>query len=368
MKSKQQHAQTMMKGLRQRPGKAGWQFRMRYRGRLRVLGLGTNDLNEAVKQAVLIRGNPARYFDADRPVSADWDELALAYIDERVAAGGLRRGKSAENVSREIRSFRDFTGRASPVRVSNADLQRWYDWLIDQRQQGTVKNYTAHTYVARVSPFLRWLAGQVRTSYDPQKAPKLVPLQQHEVSRVLVAEVDQVKKIIESCPRLDLKLVFYLGFHAGFRRNEICMAQPTWFNLKNDTITVPGFQNVNGRHWQPKSAKRRTLPILPQLRTFLEVEFDLAAHHGASYLLHPGAHGKIYRWDFIRPFRAHVKACGLEWITPHVMRHTFATACLQSDYPLIKVAEWMGDNPATVQKHYSHLLPRKGEITRDPFA
>lgn len=365
---KDKHVNEAAKGLRRRPGKPGWQFQMKWRGRDRVIGLGTKDLIEAQKMAQLIRANPARHFDRERDATADWDELASAYLRERIAAREIREGKSVENVSREIASFRAFARRGSPVHVNNADLQRWYDWLRDPRREGHIKNYSAHTYVARVRPFLHWLAERGRTSYDPQTAPKLIPLRKHEVSRVVVAEAHHVKRIIESCTRLDLKLVFYLGFQAGFRREEICMARPEWFDLGGETISVPDYQDVNGRTWEPKDAERRNLPILPQLLNFLTGEFKLASHRDAPYLLHPEANGVRYRWDFIKPFTQHVKACGLAWITPHVMRHTFATACLQANYTLPKVAEWMGDHTSTVEKQYSHLVPRKGEITRDPFA
>jgi site-specific recombinase XerD len=58
----------------------------------------------------------------------------------------------------------------------------------------------------------------------------------------------------------------------------------------------------------------------------------------------------LYRYDFRRPFREYVKRQGCAWVTPHVMRHTFASLLVSKGVSIYKVAVWMGDDVRVVQK------------------
>jgi integrase len=56
-------------------------------------------------------------------------------------------------------------------------------------------------------------------------------------------------------------------------------------------------------------------------------------------------------------FRSFTKAIGMEWVTPHVLRHTYASLSVMAGVSLWKVAQVMGDTAATVDKTYAHLMP-----------
>jgi integrase len=53
----------------------------------------------------------------------------------------------------------------------------------------------------------------------------------------------------------------------------------------------------------------------------------------------------------------YIRAQGCDWVTPHTMRHTFASLLVSAGESIYKVAVWLGDEVATVQKHYGHLTP-----------
>lgn len=56
-------------------------------------------------------------------------------------------------------------------------------------------------------------------------------------------------------------------------------------------------------------------------------------------------------------FRGFTKAIGMEWVTPHVLRHTYASLSVMAGVSLWKVAQVMGDTAATVDRTYAHLMP-----------
>ena len=78
----------------------------------------------------------------------------------------------------------------------------------------------------------------------------------------------------------------------------------------------------------------------------------------------PARRKSVYRWDFGRPFDLYMEAQKVPWVTPHIMRHTFASLLASAGVSIYKIAKWLGDDVRTVQRHYAKLLPNDSEIER----
>jgi integrase len=74
-------------------------------------------------------------------------------------------------------------------------------------------------------------------------------------------------------------------------------------------------------------------------------------------------HGEArYRYDFRRPWNDFMETQGSDWVTPHVMRHTFASLLASKGVSIYKIALSFGDDVRVVQKHYAKLLPKDEDI------
>jgi site-specific recombinase XerD len=71
-----------------------------------------------------------------------------------------------------------------------------------------------------------------------------------------------------------------------------------------------------------------------------------------------------YRYDFRRPFGDYMAAQGVPWISPHVMRHSFASICATKGIDIYRIATWLGDDVRVIQRHYAKLRPDDREIMR----
>lgn len=113
--------------------------------------------------------------------------------------------------------------------------------------------------------------------------------------------------------------MLFCGFHTGMRKLEIVEAVPEWFNLSTRTVEIRATST-----FRLNDRDARTVPLTDQFADFLK-SYDLRS----PYVLHPGiAHGKHrYRFDFRRSFSDYMKAQGVAWIGPHVMRNSFASIC-----------------------------------------
>lgn len=59
-----------------------------------------------------------------------------------------------------------------------------------------------------------------------------------------------------------------------------------------------------------------------------------------------------------------MKAQGVPWISPHVMRHSFASICATKGIDIYRIATWLGDDVRVVQRHYAKLRPDDREIMK----
>lgn len=116
-------------------------------------------------------------------------------------------------------------------------------------------------------------------------------------------------------------------------------------------------------HFTTKNGKNRAIPICDELIDLLR-----PFHQEAGFVLYPEKPikaGKRYRWEFKGLFDNLVIAAGLEdWVTPHVMRHTFASLAAQAGISLYKIGQWMGHSSSEVTEIYAHLAAYDSDINR----
>ncbi len=160
-----------------------------------------------------------------------------------------------------------------------------------------------------------------------------------------------VARLLKECPREDLKFVLFCGFHAGLRALEIVEAVPWWFDFARGILHLRKTPTIKF-----KDRDERSIPMTNEFLAFVRDVYGLRE----PFMLHPeNEHGRNrYRYDFTRPFRLYMREQGCPWVTPHTMRHTFASLLASDDYSIFKIATWLGDDVRVVQRHYAHLLPQ----------
>ena len=93
--------------------------------------------------------------------------------------------------------------------------------------------------------------------------------------------------------------------------------------------------------------QRPTVPISTKLKSFLDMIIDQ----------------KINNYVCDSPSDIHYQVSvishqlDIPGLSPHVLRHTWATRKIIDGHPIEKVAEFLGDNPDTVRENYMHLTP-----------
>ena len=110
-----------------------------------------------------------------------------------------------------------------------------------------------------------------------------------------------------------------------------------------------------------KGSKERIIPIHPRavdmMRKYIDEARPAIANRRSDSALFLNRRGeRLTRQGFWLILKAHAKNSGLEGkITPHTLRHSFATHMLQGGAPLRHVQELLGHASITTTQVYTHL-------------
>lgn len=331
-------------------GKVFW-YRYSYGGRQHRLSLDTEDEADAIVRAMEIRANPEL---------ADINHLKLEikdYIRHQFDSGTFTRN-SVANRTAVLNKWADHLGATEVRTITTADLQEWYDGLTNRKVE-PLTDSTAHSYLLMVRGFFNHLVKTNKVRENPAADVEAAKLERSVRREFCDAALTQ--KLIDECQNRELKFVLFCGFQAGLRKEEIIQARPNWFDLDQGLLHI-----VHSAEWKTKDKDERTIPLTKAFNDFLCNEMRGPNGLPAPFIIAPNkTQGRArYRYDFRKPFAEYMAAQKCAWVTPHVMRHTFASLLASKSVSIYKIAKWLGDGVEVTQKHYAKLLPKDADIEK----
>lgn len=310
-------------------------------GRSRVRSLGTSDHAEAIKAyaAWLTKDKDDKAAQADPTVKMALDRYFEEHVEQSVVAYE-RQVICANHLLKEFGEMRPRdVGATESLRYANARRKQVGNGTI-RRELGMLR--AAIKYCIR-SGYLS--ADSLRHMIIPPSAePKSLFLNQGQLNRVL-----QVCDTVIKNRRLTA-FVTIAAFTAA-RRRSIETLEWSRVDLANKVIDF--------HDGSPKTKKRKVkVPMNDNLHRFLvmhkatsdgETEFVLDSDTPIHFL-------------FQRLKQALIEAYPLEsgvWeaMTPHTLRHTWATLAAQSGVSMFDIAGVLGDTIQTVSRVYAHQCP-----------
>lgn len=312
------------------------------------ISLRTRDPAEAIERF--------REMVADGPPPAATRRQTLsfslaAFLRHKLARGAHRSPASGQSARTAVGHLIRVAGDVKLTAVTEAHIVALRAGLAQTRSRESV-----HTYLRALRAFFCWCQAQRMLLIDPMRSISIQQPRRSSSVRFLSREDRDM--LISACQRKDLRLVLVLGFHCGLRISEILAARNNWISATDHGGILCIRQNADFRI---KNDRSRIVPL--DLIAAAEL---LPANGSNSYLIAPTKRGgrARLRWDPRKPFRQHATACGFPSLTMHDMRHTFASLHAQAGTPLYKIARWLGDNPATVERHYADLSGIDADIHR----
>lgn len=133
--------------------------------------------------------------------------------------------------------------------------------------------------------------------------------------------------------------------YTGARLSEALYLDWRDVNLKHRAVTF----------WDTKNGESRTVPL--HERVFLTLA-NLVHRDGAVFRTQHGqpyARRRMGGGQVATAWRGACRRAGLEGITPHTLRHTFASWLVMAGTPLRTVADLLGHKSLSMVMRYAHL-------------
>jgi integrase/recombinase XerD len=296
-------------------------------------------------------------------MSAPPGRLAALFLD-MMAAERAAAANTVAAYARDLEDYLDFlAGRGTHPATAGPDLVR--DYLADLDARG-LKASSAARRLSTVRGFHRFLYTEGEAGADPTAAIQ-GPRSRRAVPKTLsVAEVDRLLAVArEGAARADLPpperlraarmhCLLELLYATGLRVSELVALPATAARGRDRFLVVRG-----------KGAKERLVPLTEGARAAARDYLALleASPQGAGRWLFPAdsESGHLTRQAFARDLKAVAGAAGLrgDRVSPHVLRHAFASHLLQNGADLRVIQELLGHADIATTQIYTHVLDER---------
>lgn len=265
--------------------------------------------------------------------------------------------KTVENYDRYLSRFLAHTKVVSPGQLTEPNVREFRLWL--NRQPGTtgdMKKKTQNYYLIALRAFLKYLRKQGIESLSPERI-ELAKVGGRDLDLITQNELDRLMKMPSGDDLVSLrdKAMLELLFSTGLRVSELCSLNAD-LDLTRDEFSVRG-----------KGDKVRVVFLSPSAKTavaaYLKARGDMSDALFVSYGL--GGPKKSKDLQRISPRSVErmvkqyaVKAGITRKVTPHVIRHSFATDLLENGADLRSVQALLGHANIATTQVYTHVTDK----------
>lgn len=258
------------------------------------------------------------------------------------------RGLSKHTVEAYGRDLHAFEASLVPKPVQEASSEEIIRFVGALKDKGYASSSSSRALVA-IKVFFRFLVREKVIEKDPTvllETPKLWK----ELPEVLTSE--EVEKLlqapdIETLTGMRDRAILELLYASGCRVSELCNL--SLYDVDDEHIKVMG-----------KGSKERLLPIgshaIQAIDRYLANGRPESEKEKHLFLTHRGTPiTRIQVWKMIKEY---AKKCGItKSISPHTLRHSFATHLLLNGADLRVIQELLGHSHIATTDRYTHLCP-----------
>ncbi len=275
--------------------------------------------------------------------------------------------KSQENYARFLKRFLDWLKKNNledlkPHQLSSDHIWKYRVFLSRQLSPKTkkpLKKSTQNYYLIALRSLLKFF-----TERDIQSLPaEKVKLAKDKYGKTVeFLSLDQVKKLV-SIPKTETKqglrdrAILELFFSSGMRIAELVALDRNQIKLESDQKDIE--LGIVGKGGRP-----RTVYISERAISWLEEYLKTRNDNFKPLFIHYRSKENASKRLTPRSIQKMIKECALLaglpiTITPHVLRHTFATDLLSKGVDLRIIQEFLGHKSIAATQIYAHVTSKK---------
>src|SRR3989344_4978298 len=293
---------------------------------------------------------------------ADLKELKSQFLEYLEIEKG-RSIKTVENYDRYLSRFLAHTKVVAPGTITEAMVREFRLHLNRQDGvDGTMKHKTQNYYLIALRAFLKFLRKRDIDSLNPERI-ELAKVGQRHLGLIPSAELDRLMLATKSPTQsksptallgtLRDKAILELLFSTGLRVSELCGLDRD-LDLSRDEFSVRG-----------KGEKVRVVFLSPAAKDAIKKYLDKRGDLDEALFVQMGKNAKntkdlrLTPRSVERTIKQYATRAGItRKVTPHVIRHSFATDLLENGADLRSVQALLGHQNIATPQVYTHVTDK----------
>ena len=277
---------------------------------------------------------------------------SCGFIDQFIDQAWLTKGLSRNTLEAYRRDLNALETWLKGQDITGVTSSLLLQYLAERHREG-VSARTSAREMSTFRSFFGWMIRENLIDEDPTSAIPLPKIGRHLPATLSELEVERLLAAPEiDTPRgLRDRAMIELLYATGLRVSELVGLRVTNFNLRQGVVRVDS----------GKGDKDRLVPVgelaLDWLQRYLAEAREMLLGEHKSEALFPGRHGQFMtRQTFWHAIKRYALAAGIEHkLSPHVLRHAFATHLLNHGADLRSVQMMLGHTDLSTTQIYTHV-------------
>jgi site-specific recombinase XerD len=283
-------------------------------------------------------------------------ELILDYIEHLEVEGG-RSAKTAENYKLYLERFVEFSNNIVVDKITSEVVRKYRLWLnrFKNDQEDELATITQSYHLIALRGFLGYLSRRDIASLSPDK----IELPKVSRKQVTFLHYDEVARLLDTIPLDDEvglrdRAIVELLFSSGLRVSELV-------NLNRDHV------NTKRREFMVRGKGQKDRPVFIGEATALRVEDYLKSridnlpplflsYSRNNTVSNSGDYRRLTARSIQRLITKYARLAGItKHVSPHTMRHSFATDLLMNGADIRSVQSMLGHSNISTTQVYTHV-------------
>jgi integrase/recombinase XerD len=242
--------------------------------------------------------------------------------------------------------------RRSPEQMGEPEIRQFLMYLLEERHIGAA---TQKMYVAALKFLYCVTLGR-------PEAVVGVPWPRVPFKLPDILDTSELERLFEAVESIEYRAILMTAYGAGLRLGEVCRLQVTNIDSKRGVIHVH-----NG-----KGGRDRFVMLPQRLLVLLRAYWQAVRPKGPELFLNANGDGVVSHGAVYKALREAVAKAGItKRVTPHVLRHCFATHLHESGTDLRTIQVLLGHGSIRSTTRYTHvstlhLAQTKSPLDREP--